>query len=144
MLRGKLLVAACIALVTSGCGQGQRDAVFFPRYVGAAGGPVLLARLAAQLIETDGCLWLRTDTGMFLAIWPNPMAPRWDGAKWIILDSTGAVVAATGRTVVVGGGELPRANNELVPRSVTDHVKVTIPERCAVHGFWKVTSIRFD
>ncbi len=129
---------AYLLLVLTGCRA--PDAVFFPQHV--AGNQVFLALHTAQLIEADGCLWLRTDTSMHLAIWPNTVAPRWNGSNWEVLDSTGRVLAVTGRTVVVVGGELPRADDEQVPRGVTDLVKVPIPERCAANDFWKVEGIR--
>jgi len=101
---------------------------------------VPLAIHQGRLVEADGCIWLISDV-WHLALWPKPFTLRWDGLHWQILDGEGRVVATTGETITVTGGEATRMGAERVPKKVADLVGVEIPEPCSVHEFWQVVAI---
>jgi hypothetical protein len=93
------------------------------------------AEVEAKLISENGCLYLRSNTQKWLALWPSP-GTTWDGTNVRLHDS----VVAIGTTTVFGGGE-----TQLTQTSArrTDWVKA--PEaRCFTGRAWWIASVDPD
>ena len=126
-----------MALMLSACrgldDPGGRVGVFFPRY--GSMGPTPAALFEGRLEVKDGCVWLINNSGTrILPIWPGGYGLRGTGDELRVTDAGGRVVAATGQTLRVQGGEFPAAEaRRLMGREE--------PAACGGNGFWMVGPI---
>ncbi len=119
-----------MALIASACGRGSEsapDGIFFPTVPELDAYPTAL--MTGTLELNEGCLIVRAGKERWLLLWPPSYSARTaqDGAIEI-LSEDGALVAATGRSISIGGGEMDSA--ELTGQA--------IPDRCGSH-FWLVS-----
>jgi hypothetical protein len=129
--------SALILAVAAACSQSGSDpaGLFLPTYRPMNSAPTAL--LEGTLVEDDGCLWIETDNGRHLMLWPEASSVLdGDGQRAVRNDGDVAIV---GTRVSAGGGEYGTEHYEFV----VELIGRDVPEPCRTSGkYWLCREVR--
>lgn len=90
-----------------------------------------LAAVGGRLVEDEGCLWIESEAGRALALWPSGSMIEDDDPSLVVVNSAGAR-AVVGTNVTAAGGEYRPEQYEMVVQLLGGEVR----EACRADDFY--------